>query len=764
MIATSAPRLVALLTALPLAVLSTATSLSGCSNSSQPSAKRANETPREPKKGEQDPEALRESRLAHVMSRVLQEGHLRSQPIDDTVSKKAFAVYLEQLDPGKQFLLQEHVAQLQKHELMMDDQMRMGKLLLAHEGSLIFQERLAVVKALVAELLAKPLDFTDEESMQLDPDKLAFSANEKELRNRWRQSLELQVLSRVDRMEKVAEARAKLGKDKRRPAPRDSTHSDVDEDVPTTFEGREAKARAKMAEIYNTRFTRLAQVERIDRVDAFLNALTRVYDPHTVYMQPQRKENFDIEMSGSLEGIGALLGEDEHFIKIISIVPGSASWQQGDLEAGDLILSVGQGDDEPVDIGDMPLRDVVRMIRGKKGTKVVLTVKKPDERVLEIAIVRDVVKMSAAYAKGAVLDHPASKQRIGYIHVPSFYGNTRAAPGGTPQRNCTEDVNKLLGHFGELGLSQVILDLRGNGGGLLGDARDMSGLFIETGPIVQTREADGSHQVLVDIEPSVAFRGQLVVMVDRFSASAAEIVAAALQDYGRAVIVGTGPTHGKGSVQVLFGLDRMVPPGAPEAPPLGVVKLTQMEFYRVTGASTQRRGVTPDILLPDPNAEVESGERFLDGALPWSEIEGQEYQRWSAPLGDVRELARKSQERQARSPAFKAVTKRADMLRARSQDTVEPLQLAAWRAKRESERKALEALTDELDKSEAALKVAPVDYDGTSKERIKERPKSEHRSSEAGERRSSEEPWQADLARDPWLEEAVFILGDMSRP
>lgn len=772
-----------------LLVLVLALTLAACGNSSKKSSAGQAIDDKGDEKGplaaldeaqDDSPETLRERRLADLLSFTLEREHLRARKLDDDISKKAFRLYLEQLDPGKMFLLREHAAQLRKYTAEMDDQMTRGRLQLAHEGSEIFVGRVAVVKPMVADILARPFDFKRDETVELDPDKLAYAADDAALRERWRKTLKLQALHRIVRMEEVAKAREKLA-DKRskkgaqkakkkadKKAAKKAPGADGDSDrahrqrdaIPDTPEGREQKARTDLAEVYNTRFTRLVQMEHIDRLDPFLNAISQVYDPHTSYLQPQRKEDFDIRMSGSLEGIGALLGEDEHFIKVLSIVPGSASWRQGDLEASDLILEVAQEDEAAVDIGDMRLREVVRMIRGKKGTTVTLTVKKPDDEIKTIAIVRDIVEIESTYAKGAVLDHKsAGGSKVGYIYLPSFYGNTRVAPGSTPQRRCTDDVRTLLDTFGQRGIESVILDMRGNGGGLLDDAQAMSGLFIETGPIVQTQGVDGSKEVLRDEDPSMAFRGDLVVLVDRFSASASEILAAAMQDYGRAIVVGTGPTHGKGTVQMLVALDNLVPRSAPAGPPLGVLKLTRMQFFRINGASTQKRGVMPDIVLPDPEAEVESNERFLDHALPWSEVEPLPYKVWTQAGWDRAALTGASRERVAKNPALQAVARRAELLRKRRDDTSEPLARAKWEARRDRKRKELEALVPEDDKRPTLLAVEALDYDGSEATRTRPRPGRSGETRDAGP--NPEEAWRADLARDPWVEESVLILRDM---
>lgn len=679
----------------------------------------------------------REETLARTVADLLASQHVRKRPIDDALSRAAFAEYLERLDAGKMFLLRENVATLEASAELMDDQLREGDLVLAREATAMLAKRRSVVGRLVSEILAEPLDLSDEETIETDAEKRDFAADDRELRERWRKALELQVLERVARMEEVAEALAK-GEE----AP-DAGVTDRLGDIPDTFEGREKKAREDLAKSFAGRFSRLERIQPLEPAEIFLNAVATVYDPHTAYLAPADKANFDIQMSGSLEGIGAVLSEDDHYIVVREIVPGGASWRHGKLEAGDLILAVAQAEGEPVDVADMRIDEVVKMIRGPKGTVVHLTIKKPDGRVEVISITRDVVEIEAAYARGAVLDLGPKHPPVGYVYLPSFYGGS----GGSGERNAAADVKALLGALSKKKLAGVILDLRGNGGGFLDQARDITGYFIEKGPVVQTRYSSGESQVLADEDESVVYGGEVVVLVDRFSASASEIVAGALQDYRRAVVVGTGPTHGKGTVQMLIDLDRLAPTTGGD--PLGVLKLTIQQYFRVDGDSTQWRGVVPDIVLPDPIAHVEAGERFYEHSIPWSEIDALKYKAWKKSKWDVDTLVAKSTKRRTRHPIFAKIDARASFLAARADDTIVPLERGAWLARRERDEQALEAVDPKLSDGPARFTVEELDYNG------KKSNASDPRTVKALER------WRNELARDPWVEESLRILGDM---
>jgi carboxyl-terminal processing protease len=495
-----------------------------------------------------------------------------------------------------------------------------------------------------------------------------------------------------------------------------------------------------MAKSYAARFARLAAPGPLDAAAALVNAISGTFDPHTLYLPPDEKANFDINMSGSLEGIGAVLREDEHHIRVVEIVPGGASWRQGELEAGDLILAVAQEGKEPVDVTDMRINDVVKMIRGPKGTLVSLSLKKTTEELETITIRRDVVVIEEAYARGAVLQAGRGKP-FGYIYLPSFYGGQRG------QRSAAGDVARLLAEMKKRGLGGVVIDLRANGGGLLGDAVDMTGLLIDRGPVVQTRVSDGTKKVLEDEEAGTAFAGAVVVLVDRFSASASEIVAGALQDYHRAVVVGTAATHGKGTVQILADLDQMT--GGTEK--LGAFKLTVQQFFRVSGASTQWQGVVPDLVLPDPAGHVESGERELDNSIPWTQIEAVPHQDWSTTW-KIADLASRSAKRVAKSDAFAKIAAQTQLLKTRQEDTKVPLARAAWLARRTEQRAALDAASPELDKGPKRFTVTLIDYGGAKP--IAARP--------GGKADDRVTRWRDSLAKDPWVEESLHVLADMN--
>jgi carboxyl-terminal processing protease len=742
------------------------------------------------------------------MVELLEHEHLLRKHIDDELSRTAFATYLERLDPSKAFLLQKDRDALTRYADKIDDELRSGSLELAHEGSRIYVARVEVVEKLVAELLAHPFDHTDEEWIELDPKKIEVATTEQELRDRWRRRLELEVLERVAGMEArlTADAAAKdatgkdaTGKDATGKAasgkgaakgaagkasaakpggkaikdgakaptkpgelkPRERNPSDTDTEaqpgdrddaddappvpvstIPATAEARDAKARADLAKSYAARFTRLRHPGPFDAASELINAVTSSLDPHTTYLPPADKANFDIQMSGSLEGIGAVLRERDDYVEVLEIVPGGASWRQGVLAPGDLILSVAADGQDPVDIADMRLDDVVKMIRGPKGTIVHLRIQKPTGVQQQLSITRDVVVVEETYARGALLNHKG-QPTYGYIHLPSFYG------GRNVTRSAAGDVHRLLTELKARKVAGIVLDIRSNGGGLLGDAIEMTGELIDKGPVVQVQDNRGRREVLDDERRGTDFDGPVVVLVDRFSASASEILAGALQDYHRAIIVGTGPTHGKGTVQTLADLDRATR-GKID---LGTLKITVQQFFRVSGSSTQREGVTPDIVLPDPAAHIDSGERTLEHAIPWSQVPPAAHDDWPATW-KIPALVERSAARVAKQPVLAKIAALTQLLRTNREDTRIPLARPAWEAHRKQQRAALEAASPNLKNGPANLIVKAID------ESTPPPP-----SSPGPGGRSSDDRlvrWRDGVARDPWVEECVNILGDMA--
>lgn len=684
----------------------------------------------------------REAEVAKAVAVLLQSEHLLRKPIDDALSRTAFATYLDRVDASKLFLIKADREALAKHTDKIDDQLLAGQLDLAHEGEKLFVMRATQIEGWVTAILAKPMDFTNEEFVELDGKKTEAAVDEKELEERWRRRLELEVLERVvdmeDRLAAANKPDPKAKKDPKNPAPKIDTSK-----IPATPEAREAKAREEIAKAYAGRFARLKNPAPLDAASDLINAITMAFDPHSTYLPPADKANFDIHLSGQLEGIGAVLREKDHDIEIVEVVPGGAASRQGGVTAGDLVLSVTQDGKEPVDTFDMRIDDVVKMIRGKKGTKVHLRLKKATGTEELVTITRDKIVLEEAYARGAVIQGKTKGVTYGYIHLPSFYGGK-----GNPH-TAAGDVRKLVLELGMRKVNGIVIDLRGNGGGLLGDAIEMTGQLIDKGPVVQVQNSRGKREVLADNKTGIDYEGPVVLMIDQFSASASEIVAGALQDYHRAVLVGT-TTHGKGTVQSLEDLSQLGQSGTD----IGALKITIQQFFRPDGASTQLNGVVPDIALPNSFAHIESGERELPNAITWSQLTAAVHDDWHT-MQKIDDLTRKSITRVSKHPYLSRIATGTAVLKARRNDTRMPLARTAYEARKKQQKAELDAAIPDLDKAPAKLSVSLVTtVDPTAT-------KLDPNEQKAADERANK--WRDGVAKDPWIEESIAILADMKK-
>jgi carboxyl-terminal processing protease len=599
----------------------------------------------------------RESVLLQTIMRNLNRYHYAPQTVDDEFSAKAFQHIIESFDSGKRFLLQSEYEQLAAYRHELDDQIQATDYTFFNEMSALRRTTVDRARTFYQEILAQPFDFTDTESVELDGDKREYCEDEAALKDYWRQYLEYETLERyAESLEKQAE-----GED--------------EELAGKTAEELEADARGQVERMMDRWFKRMDEMDREDFLSIYLNAITTIYDPHSNYFKPVDKEEWDIRFSGRLEGIGARLMTDDDYTKVSSIVVGGPAWRGGELEENDVIMKVAQGDEEPVDIMGMPIDDVVQLVRGDKGTEVRLTVKKVDGTTQVISIIRDVVIVDDSFARSLIIEGVTPNETIGYIYLPSFYADFQDPNG----RQCADDVAVEIEKLKEAGIDGMILDLRDNGGGSLRDVVEMTGFFIEDGPVVQIKARNYEPEVMRDVDPSVRYSGPLVVMVNRFSASASEILAAALQDYDRAVGVGSPSTFGKGTVQRFIDLDRTLS-GFNEVKPLGQVKMTIQKFYRINGGSTQLRGVTPDVVLPDTYHYIETGESDQDYPMPWTEIAAVNYDQDVLQMTHLDQIVARSQARISAHEGFNKVLANAARLRDLREDSTYPLALSDYQA------------------------------------------------------------------------------------
>ena len=660
--------------------------------------------------------------IAFILSQQLPAQHFSHEPLGDELSRKMFDLYLRQLDPRKRFLLQADVRQLNAFAPHVDDELKQGKLVLPDAGRELLNDRIRLVQRMIDPILDAGFAWEQEEPIEVEPKKLDFAGDAAALRERWRLTLKMQVLdSYFDALDSKRKENPKAGVDI----------------APTRHAQELEEAIKKVRASTHRALTRLLLQSRQDHYDRYFDAVARAFDPHTDYLPPTSKEDFDIQMSGSLEGIGALLREDEGLIKVIRVIPGSAAAKQGQLQAEDTILSVAEKDGDPVDIAEMRIREAVGFIRGPKGTEVRLTVQKPDGRKMVIPITRDVVQIEETYVKGTVL-RTERNQAVGYLRIPSFYRDFAAQADGEEPRNVTDDTIRELARLQKKRIGGLILDLRNNGGGALTDAVQISGLFLPGGPVVQVKDAQGTVKILEDDDTTVHYDGPMIVLVNQFSASASEILAAALQDYGRALIVGGDHTHGKGTVQAMLDMNRNLPLlRLQDYEDLGALKLTIQKFYRISGGSTQYKGVEPDLVVPSLLDYLESGEQYMDYSLPWDHVEKVDFEPWQGYRFDVAKARREGGKWAADNPLFEKIREETAKAKARSKETTLPVSLQGmWQDREElaATRKEAQAIGLLQEGEEGAA--APEE----------------------------KKPLEETLATDPVVQVSLFLMRDLPRP
>ncbi len=591
----------------------------------------------------------RERFLSQLIHQSLENLHYSEKKINDDFSARGFKEYVEFLDYSKRYFLQSDIDEFKQYINKIDDELMEGRTDLMRLASNRIQQRISEVMNFYEDILSKPFDFSRQEFIELDGDKRCYCINQLELKEYWRKILKYHCL--------INYANLLRAKDK----------NDADQKL-------EKQARKAVLKSYKSIFHNQLQAHKNDAAQLYFNALVQVFDPHSNYLPPKEKEDFDIEMTGQFEGIGALLREEDGFVKVVRIIPGGPSWRQKQLQPGDLILKVAQGDEEPVDIVGMRVVDAVKLIRGKKGSLVRLTLKKPDEQIVTIPIVRDVVIVEESFAKSAFLSSKKIDKTFGYIYLPRFYRDFSRPDG----RNATDDVRKIVDQFNRKKVDGLILDLRNNSGGSLIDAINISGLFISRGPIVQVKNRRKGIRVLRDRDKKIDFKGPMVVLINALSASASEILAAALQDYRRAIIVGGNHSYGKGTVQIMIDLDRYLASVSEEKDKidqnsLGALKLTVQKFYRITGSSNQFKGVVPDIILPDRYDYLKIGEKYLDHSLEWDTIPPISFSLWDNHRFMIPEMVINSQKRVKKNPYFKRLKEYLQRLKKSSDKTLKSL-------------------------------------------------------------------------------------------
>ncbi len=596
----------------------------------------------------------------------IEKFHYHPKKFDDSLSHEIFREELKNFDNGKRFFTQQDIKKFAEYK---DDLAALFELNnFAFLNLLVdtYNKRLHEVEGFYKQILSKPFDFKKKEYLETDPKKLKYVANDQQLRERWRKILKYETLLRLN---------SYLNQQEQAKKRHDTTYKYK------TFAQLEAKARKEVLDQYKDWFSFMDKMKPMDWFSLYLNSILSTFDPYTQYFPPKTEENFKIYMSGKLEGIGATLQYKDGEIRVVKIIPGGAAWREGELEPGDVILKVAQDDKPPVSVVGMRLDDAVQLIRGPKGTKVRLTVRKPDGTIKEITIIRDVVIIEDTYVRTAVVSLPGSQYKFAYMYIPSFYADFSNPKG----RRVYTDVEKELEKIKHDKLNGLIIDLRNNGGGSLEDVIKIVGMFIGHGPVVQVRDRANHIRVYSDNDPKLVYKKPVLIMINEFSASASEIFSAAMQDYHRGLIFGSKHSFGKGSVQTILDYDKLIRDA--QYKPAGALKITIQKFYRINGGSTQLKGVTSDIIVPTPFMYIKVGERDEDYPLPWDKIQPAKYKLWK-PSYNRQKVIELSQERIKHDTIFNVIRKYALNLKKQQKITQIPLNLEQFKQLQKQRNKA----------------------------------------------------------------------------
>jgi len=674
-------------------------------------------------KQKDSPDPVKEALLLEMLTFVIKNGHYDPANIDDSFSEQVYKRYLDYIDPNKRFFLQSDVDEFATYKLKIDDEIQMKQFNFFELTYNRLKQRNEEAKQIYKDILAQPFDFTLDEEIDTDYENLAFPNNKEELKERWRKQLKLSVLSSIDDKLNIQEENKK------------NTSENKEEVEIKSFEELEKEARENTLKSLNDYFDVMDEVTRNEWLSMYLNAILEQFDPHTNYLAPDDKQRFDESMSGSMEGIGAQLRKKNDYVEITEIIPGGPAWKANELENGDIIIKVAQGDEEPVDIAGMRLDNVVKLIKGKKGTVVKLTVKKIDGSLKVVSTIRDKFEIAETYAKSSIIE--TDNGRVGMIYLPKFYIDFETRDNRDAFKDVAAEIEKLK----KQNIQGLIMDMRGNGGGSLSTVVDMVGLFIEEGPVVQVRKPNGKKDILSDRDPRIQWDGPLVVMINNYSASAAEIFAAAIQDYNRGVVVGSKHSFGKGTVQVMYSLNDLV---RIKEEDFGAIKFTSQKFYRINGGSTQLKGVESDIMFPDRFTYVDIGEKDRENAMPWDKIEVAKFKKFNYNFAPIIE---KSNARIQNNEYFQILDQSARWISERQDDNKIPLEYNKFSQRsKEFEQKTKEFNVLKDYKNNLKFLALPDEIELFANDTVL---------------KNKRDRWHKSLASDIYMDEAVRVLEDI---
>lgn len=675
--------------------------------------------------------------LSELVSFVLENYHYEPKDLDSEFSRNVYDEYIKSLDPRKRFFLKSDVEEFEKYRERIGEELKEHKVDFFNLTYERIEKRIGEMEAVYQEILEEPFDFNSDEAINTDYENAEFPKTEEERYATWRKQLKFNVLSTYSDLKN--EQADKIEAQQEETEEEAEAEEEKEPFEPKSDEELEAEARENVKKSLDQFFDINEDLTKEDWVSMYLNTVANQFDPHTGYYAPPDKDRFDIAMSGSLEGIGAQLQKDLETIKVTKLISGGPAWTDGRLKVGDLIQRVKQEDEEEaVSIGGMSINEAVKLIRGPKGSEVTLTVKSVDGTVEDIKLIRDKIELEETYLKSAVTEKGENK--YGVIKLPGFYFNME----DYKQRNAASDMEKEIGYLKKEKIDGLVIDLRNNGGGSLTTAIEIAGLFVKKGPVVQVRFGNGKEQTLKHQNSKVEWNGPLVILVNELSASASEILAAAMQDYERAVIIGSEQTYGKGTVQKFIDLNRFMKNS--DLGDMGDIKITTQKFYRINGGSTQLKGVHSDVVVPDRYSHIDVGERDLNGPLPWDEIDRAGYKKWEG-YANLKEAIKKSQRRVDSSALFSLIDENAKWIKDQKDKNDFPLSLDKYELlvkEREEKVEHFKSIQDH--KTDFAYSSLPEEVklfeSDTTLAKKRER-------------------WHKNLSKDAYVEEAINVLGDL---
>lgn len=680
-----------------------------------------------------DPE--KDKLLIDLITYVLDKGHYDPKEMDNVFSASIYKNFIEAMDPLKRYFLASDLEEFSVYETEIDDQIRNKELTFFNAVFERYMKRVEESKSYYKDILNTPFDYSANEKINVDYDELPYVSTKKELKERWRKQLKFSTISNYyDLVEEKNNAPIK----KKEAEEKGEEYIESD-NAKLSLEEMEEKARKTSMTALDDYYNFTNDLERKDYFAVFLNAVVAEFDPHTNYFAPPDRDRFDLRMSGKLEGIGARLQKKNDYITIVEVISGGPVWRGEHMEVGDAILKVKQEDEEePVSIVGMRVDDAVKLIKGPKGTKVTLTVKRVDGSIEEEVITRDVVELEETYAKSSIIEK--EEKKFGLINLPAFYFDMK----DYGERNAATDVKKEIENLKAEGMEGLVLDLRDNGGGSLRTAVDIAGLFIKEGPVVQVASGGKRKEVLEDENEEIVWDGPLVILVNELSASASEILAAAMQDYKRAIIIGSKQSYGKGTVQNMIDLNQWLRQN--DMGDMGALKLTTQKFYRVNGGSTQLEGVKSDVVMPDRYSYIEIGERDYDNPLPYDKISPASYDVWDGYI-DYEGTINRSKDRMAKSKQLRLIDENAQYIKKSRDENLVTLNFEEYASdikKRKEETKKFDAISEydnKLSYRSLPNEIALMTQDTTLREKRKR--------------------WHKSLAKDIYIEEAVNVLEDL---